>query len=151
MRVVKHNEFEAELKLGIRNMWYPVCQSALVKDKPVGLRRLATDIVLWRDSRGNIHAHDDRCLHRGAKLSVGRVMNDVLRCAYHGWCYDTSGQCTTIPTSKVAQTKLAPRLRLQQFEAQERAGLVWLYFPEVGNETAPPLVVPEELEDPQYS
>jgi phenylpropionate dioxygenase-like ring-hydroxylating dioxygenase large terminal subunit len=151
MRVEKQVEFEAELKLGIRNMWYPVCQSTHVKDKPVGLRRLGMDIVLWRDSHGNIHAHDDRCLHRGAKLSVGRVVNDMLRCAYHGWCYDASGQCTTIPTSKVAQTKLAPRLSLRQFQAQERAGLVWLYFPESENAPAPPLVIPEELEDRNYS
>jgi nitrite reductase/ring-hydroxylating ferredoxin subunit len=107
---------------GIQNMWYPVCQSAHVQQRPLGLQRLGIDIVLWRDSRGKIHAHDDRCLHRGAKLSVGTVMNDELRCAYHGWCYDTAGHCTTIPTSKTAQTKLAPRLRLREFETQERAG-----------------------------
>ena len=132
-------------------MWYPVCQSANVKERPVGLHRLDRDIVLWRDSAGRIRVHDDRCLHRGAKLSVGQVINDSLRCAYHVWCYDTSGQFTTIPTSKIAQSKLAPRLCLEQFEAQERAGLVWVYFPEEENATAPPLVIPEELEDPAYS
>jgi phenylpropionate dioxygenase-like ring-hydroxylating dioxygenase large terminal subunit len=143
--------FETELKLGLRDMWYPVCQSTLVKDRPVGLHRLGVDIVLWRDSHGKLHAHDDRCLHRGAKLSVGRVVSDSLCCAYHGWCYDVSGQCTTIPTSKTAQTKLAPRLRLQHFDTQERAGLVWAYFAADETETAPPLVIPEELEDPAYS
>ena len=151
MRIEKQTEFEPELKLGLRNMWYPVCQSVRVNQRPVGLRRLATDIVLWRDSSGRIHAHDDRCLHRGAKLSVGQVVNDTLRCAYHGWCYDTSGHCTTIPTSKTAQAKLAPRLRLQQYEAQERAGLVWLYFADNEAAAVPPLVIPEELEDPAYS
>src|SRR5262245_39676847 len=128
MRVEKPVEFEAELKLGLQNMWYPVCQSARVKELPVGVHRLGIDFVLWRDSSGKIHAHDDRCLHRGAKLSVGQVVNDSLRCAYHGWCYDRSGQCTTIPTSKTAQAKLAPRLQLEQFETQERAGLVWVFF-----------------------
>src|SRR5262245_15897258 len=132
-------------------MWYPVCQSAQVKQHPLGIHRLAMDIVLWRDSRGQIHAHDDRCLHRGAKLSIGQIVNDTLRCAYHGWCYDTTGQCTTIPTSKTAQSKLAPRLRLQQFETQERAGLVWVYFSETDAASAPPLIIPEELEDPAYS
>jgi phenylpropionate dioxygenase-like ring-hydroxylating dioxygenase large terminal subunit len=147
----KQNEFEADLKLGLRNMWYPVCQSSHVKQHPLGIHRLAMDIVLWRDSRGKIHAHDDRCLHRGAKLSIGQIVNDTLRCAYHGWCYDTTGQCTTIPTSKTAQSKLAPRLRLQQFETQERAGLVWAYFSETDTASAPPLIIPEELEDPAYS
>ena len=144
-------DFETELKTGLQNMWYPVCQSTQVGEHPIGLQRLGCDIVLWRDSHRKIHAHDDRCLHRGAKLSVGKVVNDELRCAYHGWCYDTSGQCTTIPTSKTAQAKLAPRLRLRQFDTQERAGLVWAYFSEDESVSTPPLVIPEELEDRAYS
>jgi phenylpropionate dioxygenase-like ring-hydroxylating dioxygenase large terminal subunit len=151
MRIEKPIEFEPELKLGLRDLWYPICQSAVVKTQPLGLRRLGTDIVLWRDSTSKIHAHDDRCLHRGAKLSVGQVVKDTLRCAYHGWCYDTSGQCTTIPSSKTAQSKLAPRLRLQEFEVQERAGLVWAFFPGSDAAATPPLVIPEELESPEYS
>jgi phenylpropionate dioxygenase-like ring-hydroxylating dioxygenase large terminal subunit len=150
MRVEKNTEFEAELRSGLQNMWYPVCQSAHVQQQPVGLKRLNEDIVLWRDSHGKVHAHEDRCLHRGAKLSVGAVVSDQLRCAYHGWCYDTAGQCTTIPTSKTAQTKLAPRLRLRQFETQERAGLVWAFFSDNDGAT-PPLIIPEELEDSAYS
>jgi len=151
MRAEKLAEFESELKLGLGNMWYPVCRSARVKERPAGMHRLGRDIVVWRDSRGSVHVHDDRCLHRGAKLSIGQVVGDTLRCAYHGWCYDISGQCATIPTSKTAQTKLAPRLRLPQLEAQERSGLIWVYFSETGSTPAPPLVIPEELEDPAYS
>jgi phenylpropionate dioxygenase-like ring-hydroxylating dioxygenase large terminal subunit len=143
-------------------MWYPICQSARVKETPLGLQRLGLDIVVWRDSHGKLHVHDDRCLHRGAKLSVGQVLGDQLRCAYHGWCYDTSGQCISIPTSKTAQTKLAPRLRLESFETQERAGLVWAYFTveavydgqsahRAPLQEIPPLVIPEELEVPAYS
>ena len=151
MRIEKPIEFEAELKLGLQNMWYPVCQSVHLGRQPLGIHRVDRDIVLWRDSTGKILAHDDRCLHRGAKLSIGQIVNDTLRCAYHGWCYDTTGQCTTIPTSKTAQAKLAPRLRLQSFETQERAGLVWAFFAENENVPAPPLVIPEELENPAYS
>jgi hypothetical protein len=44
-------EFEPELKLGLRGMWYPVCQSTAVSRRPLGLHRLGRDIVLWRDSR----------------------------------------------------------------------------------------------------
>jgi phenylpropionate dioxygenase-like ring-hydroxylating dioxygenase large terminal subunit len=122
-----------------------------VKRQPIGLHRLDTDIVLWRDSHGKAHAHDDRCQHRGAKLSIGQIVNDTLRCAYHGWCYDTTGQCTTIPTSTTAQAKLAPRLRLHRFETQERAGLVWVYLAEKDTVPPPPLIIPDELEDPAYS
>jgi phenylpropionate dioxygenase-like ring-hydroxylating dioxygenase large terminal subunit len=142
-------EFEEDLKLGLRNMWYPICRSEAVKSEPVGLRRLGEDIVAWRDSAGKINVHDDRCLHRGAKLSLGKVVNNALRCGYHGWCYDSSGQCVTIPTSKAAESRLAPRLRLPVFPCQERAGLVWAYF---GDQTAaPPLIIPEELEHPDWS
>jgi phenylpropionate dioxygenase-like ring-hydroxylating dioxygenase large terminal subunit len=121
-------EFEEDLKLGLRNMWYPICRSEAVKSEPAGFRRLGEDIVAWRDSTGKIHVHDDRCLHRGAKLSLGKVVNNTLRCGYHGWCYDSSGQCVTIPTSKAAESRLAPRLRLPVFECQERAGIVWAFF-----------------------
>jgi phenylpropionate dioxygenase-like ring-hydroxylating dioxygenase large terminal subunit len=134
-------------------MWYPICRSDAVTDRPLGLKRLGEDIVVWRDSRGAIHVHDDRCLHRGAKLSLGAVLHDTLRCAYHGWCYDTTGQCVTIPTSKVSESKLAPRLCLPTFQSQERAGLVWVFFPRRSEEGAklPPLIIPEELEKPDWS
>ena len=151
MRAEKQIEFESELRLGLRSMWYPVCRSMGVKEKPVGIHRLGFDIVLWRDSDGRIYAQEDRCLHRGAKLSVGQIVNNTLRCAYHGWCYDSTGQCVTIPTSKTAEVKLAPRLHLYPYEAQERAGLVWLYFAEHPEQPVPRLVIPEELEDPGYS
>jgi phenylpropionate dioxygenase-like ring-hydroxylating dioxygenase large terminal subunit len=131
-------------------MWYPICQAFHVKEKPLGLTRLGRDIVVWRDAAGKVRVHDDRCLHRGAKLSLGEVVNGTLRCAYHGWCYDTAGQCISIPTSQTAQTKLAPRLRLAGLDSQERAGLVWAFFSD-NEAAAPPLVIPGELEDPEYS
>lgn len=143
-------EFEAELKAGLNNMWYPICRSEHVGQQPAGLQRLGRDIVVWRDSRGTIHVHNDSCLHRGAKLSLGQVVGDSLRCAYHGWCYDASGQCVSIPTSRTAESKLAPRLKLEGWECQERAGLVWAYFGDRAG-SAPPLVIPEELESAAWS
>ena len=82
MKSVRHAEFEDGLKLGLRNMWYPICRADAVTSRPVGLQRLGQDLVAWRDSRGAIHLHDDRCLHRGAKLSLGTIVNDNLRCAF---------------------------------------------------------------------
>lgn len=144
-------DFENDLKPGLKNLWYPICRSARVKQMPVGLRRLGTDIVAWRDSHGKLHVHSDTCLHRGAKLSVGAVVNDNLRCAYHGWCYDATGQCVAIPASRTAETKLAPRLRLETYETQERAGLVWAFFSDEKASAAPPLMIPEELESSAWS
>jgi phenylpropionate dioxygenase-like ring-hydroxylating dioxygenase large terminal subunit len=147
----RQSAFDSSLKFGLTDMWYPVCQADIVNNQPVGLHRLGQDIVVWRDSAGKVLAHDDKCLHRGAKLSLGKIVNSNLRCAYHGWCYDAQGQCVAIPTSKTAEAKLAPRLRLPTYEAQERAGLVWLFFPGQAGAPAPPLAIPEELENPDWS
>jgi phenylpropionate dioxygenase-like ring-hydroxylating dioxygenase large terminal subunit len=144
-------DFEDGLKLGLRNMWYPICRSEFVGHQPVGFKRLGQDLVAWRDSSGRIHVHDDTCLHRGAKLSLGQVLNDTLRCGYHGWCYAGDGQCVTIPTSKTAESRLAPKLRLPTFHVEERAGLVWTYLGEEPGAVAPPLIIPEELQSQDWS
>jgi phenylpropionate dioxygenase-like ring-hydroxylating dioxygenase large terminal subunit len=148
---VNISDFEPELKTGLRGMWYPICRVDRLGLAPIGLQRLAADIVVWRDSHGQVHAHSDTCLHRGAKLSLGQVVNDTLRCGYHGWCYDATGQCVAIPTSRTAETKLAPRLRLRKYDVQVRAGLVWAFFPDDRGLAAPPLHIPEELENPAWS
>ncbi len=146
-------DFEDDLKLGLPNMWYPICRSDFVQSQPVGLQRLGTDIAAWRDSSGRIHVHADRCLHRGAKLSLGTIVNDTLRCGYHGWSYDAKGQCVSIPTSKAAEARLAPKLCLTTFPAQEPAGLVWAFLSDGAGSIpeAPPLVIPEELEQSEWS
>lgn len=143
-------ELDTTVRDGIRNLWYPVCKSAVVTDSPYGMSRLGADIVAWRDSRGRVHVQDDTCLHRGAKLSDGVVEQDALRCAYHGWSFDGDGRCLHIPTSRNANETLAPKLRLQTYPCQERAGLVWAYFAE-NDGPAPELVLPEELEDSAWS
>ena len=144
-------DFEDDLKFGLRRLWYPVCRSDAIKDAPIGVRRLGQDIVVWRDSVGKTHVHDDRCLHRGAKLSLGKILNNTLRCAYHGWCYAGDGHCVTIPTSKAAEARLAPRVMLPTFESQERAGLVWAFFGDPKGGPVPELVIPEELENPEWT
>jgi phenylpropionate dioxygenase-like ring-hydroxylating dioxygenase large terminal subunit len=65
-------------------------------DGPLALRLLGQDLVLWRGGDG-VQAFADRCPHRGARLSLGRVVDDQLQCAYHGWCFDRAGGCTRIP------------------------------------------------------
>ena len=76
--------------------WHPVAAEAELGGAPLALRLLGTDLVLWRNAFG-VHAFDDRCPHRGARLSLGRVVGDALQCAYHGWCFDGGGRCTRVP------------------------------------------------------
>jgi phenylpropionate dioxygenase-like ring-hydroxylating dioxygenase large terminal subunit len=77
--------------------WHPVAAERDLRDQPLGVRVLGRELVLWRDSAERVHAFDDRCPHRGAKLSLGRVHGQELQCGYHGWRFDTAGCCTAIP------------------------------------------------------
>lgn len=76
--------------------WLPVATADAVGSAPRAARALGHDIVLWR-AGDSIAAFDDRCPHRGARLSLGRVVDERLQCAYHGWCFDREAVCRLIP------------------------------------------------------
>jgi phenylpropionate dioxygenase-like ring-hydroxylating dioxygenase large terminal subunit len=89
---------------------------------------LGRDLVLWRSSTGDLHCWLDLCIHRGAKLSLGRIQNhgagDCLVCPYHGWRYGESGQCVAIP----AHPELTPpaKARAETYLVRERFGVIWV-------------------------
>lgn len=76
--------------------WQPVAAVEALGCGPLRVRLLGGDVVLWRGAEG-VAAFDDRCPHRGAALSLGRVVDGQLQCAYHGWCFDRAGTCRRIP------------------------------------------------------
>src|SRR5262247_1921665 len=82
----------------MRLFWQPVCKS---EDLQAGhakpLRIMSEDFTLYRGETGVAHVVDFRCAHRGTQLSTGWVEGDNLRCFYHGWMYDGSGQCVEQP------------------------------------------------------
>ena len=78
-------------------LWHPVAASATVAAGPVAARLLERDLVLWRGPDGVIEAWADRCPHRGTRLSLGRIVEGRLECAYHGWRFDGSGRCRVVP------------------------------------------------------
>ena len=67
-----------------RTLWHPVAQSSEVVDAPLSVQLLNEAVVLWRNADGQAQAFVDRCPHRGARLSMGRVENGHLECPYHG-------------------------------------------------------------------
>ncbi len=73
------------------NHWYVVARSREVSDRPLGVVLWQQDIVLYRDSQGQVQALEDRCPHRFVKLSRGCVVGDDLECAYHGWRLNGKG------------------------------------------------------------
>jgi len=120
-----------------RHLWHPVAAERDVPhDAPLAVRLLGEEIVLWRDAAGTPQAFDDRCPHRGTKLSIGRVCaNGELECAYHGWRFGSDGRCVSIP----ALPDFAPPLShaAKRHALQAACGLLWLRLAEDG-EHAPP-------------
>jgi phenylpropionate dioxygenase-like ring-hydroxylating dioxygenase large terminal subunit len=106
------------------NDWHPVCRSEQVGEGGVlGTRLLDEDLVLWRDN-GTVMAWRDLCVHRGTRLSLGKVKDSCLVCPYHGWTYGKEGRCVLIPAHP---DRLPPsRARVHTYQARERYGLVWV-------------------------
>src|SRR5262249_45679599 len=79
------------------NAWYVACLSSELRGRPVGRVMLGTPLVLFRGADGAPAALLDRCAHRNVPLSIGRIVDQRLECAYHGWQYGTDGRCAKIP------------------------------------------------------
>jgi nitrite reductase/ring-hydroxylating ferredoxin subunit len=105
--------------------WIPVALSADIEaGTSAGTLVNGEERVVWRDEKGAIHVWEDRCPHRGMRMSFGFVRGDHIACLYHGWRYDTAGQCRYIPAHpdlEVPQT-----IKVPTFAATERAGIVWM-------------------------
>jgi phenylpropionate dioxygenase-like ring-hydroxylating dioxygenase large terminal subunit len=106
------------------NEWHVVARSAdIPPGKPVAARLLDEDIVLWRVG-SEILAWQDLCIHRGTRLSLGRVEGTTLICPYHGWVYNSAGKCVQIPAHP---EQIPPeRARVEPYRALEQYGWVWV-------------------------
>jgi len=141
---------EEGLKTGLRNFWHPIYQAEKLTDKPLGIKRLGEDLVLWRDGEGKAQCFVDVCPHRGAKLSLGRIIDGTLNCWYHSFQFDSTGQCLAVPTDG-EDSKLARRTRVRAYPTEERGGLIWAYIGDTELFPAPPLVIPREMEAPDWT
>ncbi len=81
----------------LRRYWQPVCTSDELLDLPKKVKLLCEELVVFRDKKGRLGALEPHCSHRGTSLEWGRVEEAGLRCCYHGWLYDTQGQCIDMP------------------------------------------------------
>ncbi len=87
----------------IRNLWYVAAWShELEGEGPIGRVMLGEPIVLWRKTDGTVIAMEDRCPHRFALLSLGRIEGDDLRCMYHGLKLNCQGLCKEMPPGNPA-------------------------------------------------
>ncbi len=133
----------------ITEEWYAVLETGEVKaGKPVAYKRLNMDLVFWRDGAGQIVAMEDRCPHRQAKLSLGKVVDGNIQCAFHGFQFDACGDCKLIP----ANGKNGPRPKLLQpkvYPTTEQHGFIWLWYGQAQTEY-PPVPFFDELQGMEY-
>lgn len=137
-----------------KEAWYPVHYvQDLDKSKPTPFTLLGRDIVIWWDKIDSCwRVFDDKCPHRLAPLSEGRIAEDgLLECPYHGWAFNGSGGCDRIPQQVEDSTALVSRRAcVASLPAIERQGLLFTYpgNPDNANKTPVPIVEPLE-ESPQ--
>ncbi len=127
----------------IRNQWYVVLESREVKAHPTGVTRLGEKMVFWRDQAGKVCAAVDRCPHRGVALSAGMIENKHLQCPFHGFEYDSSGNCVLIPAN--GRNGVIPNaMHLTTFPTYEAHGFIWIWW---GNPIPVDLPAPEFFDD----
>ena len=134
----------------IRRYWIPALLSMELPEPdcpPVRVKLLGEDLVAFRDTSGRIGLLSEFCPHRRASLWLGRNEEDGLRCVYHGWKFDVSGQCVD-QMNEPGQFDFSKKVRANSYPVEEMGGLVWTYMGPP--ETNPPLPdfewtrVPEE-------
>jgi len=149
MRTSPNDPVDAILADGLKDLWYPICPSDFVAERPVSLRRLGRKLVIWRETSGVLHALDDHCPHRGAPLSLGIALGDRIACGYHGVQVRFDGVVTSVPGSPGC--KLEGSKATRSFHVCEAAGAIFLYNSSVDVAEPPPLRLPEELTSDEYS
>jgi phthalate 4,5-dioxygenase len=146
MLSAEHNELITRTGPGtptgllFRRYWMP----ALLADElpendgpPVRVKLLSERLLAWRDTQGRYALTDEFCAHRGVSLWFGRNEENGLRCPYHGWKYDHTGQCIEVP-SEPERSGFCNRIKLKSYPLVESGGILWAYMGPPELEPPPP-------------
>jgi phenylpropionate dioxygenase-like ring-hydroxylating dioxygenase large terminal subunit len=133
----------------MRQYWIPAAMSSELEadGAPLRLLLLGERLIGFRDSAGRVGIMDHRCPHRCASLFLGRNEEGGIRCVYHGWKFDASGNCVDMPNTPPYRD-YRHKVKAKAYRVAERGGLVWVYMG--ARAEAPPLpgieasLLPEE-------
>jgi len=138
-------------RLGFREYWYPGIKAKKVgRKRPVRLKMLGEELVLFRGKQGQVVALTDWCPHRGARFSNGLCdFQGTITCPYHGYVFDETGQCVA-GLIEAVDSALAPKMRAKRYPTAESNGIVFIWM---GQTPPVPLEedLPWELKDPEVS
>ena len=113
-----------------RSYWLPALLSSELPENdcpPVRVKLLSERLIAFRDSEGRAGLMDEFCAHRGVSLWFGRNEEGGLRCPYHGWKYDHTGQCVEVP-SEPEESGFCNKIKLKSYPLVERGGVLWTYM-----------------------
>jgi phenylpropionate dioxygenase-like ring-hydroxylating dioxygenase large terminal subunit len=114
---------------GLRNYWYPVLAAWRLRKKPRAVKILGEDIVLFRNG-GKIYALQDRCPHRGAKLSQGACLypgSGSLSCPYHGWTFDGTSGRVVAKLMEGPEAIIPPTAAVKSYPIKEYRSVLWIF------------------------
>jgi phthalate 4,5-dioxygenase oxygenase subunit len=142
----EHNELVTRTGPGtpmgelFRRYWIPLLLADELPENecpPVRVKVLSERLIAWRDTQGRYALTDEFCAHRGVSLWFGRNEENGLRCPYHGWKYDYTGQCIEVP-SEPAESGFCHKIKLKSYPLIERGGILWTYMGPPELTPAPP-------------
>src|SRR5271166_225710 len=123
----------------MRQFWIPALPSAEFPEPdapPKRMRLLGENLVMFRDTNGNVGALAEACPHRGASLYFGRNEECGLRCAYHGWKFDVEGNCVDLPTEpRDRREHFRQTIKAKAYPCRDVNKMVWIYM---GPRQSPP-------------
>ncbi|HEX4195070.1 MAG TPA: Rieske 2Fe-2S domain-containing protein, partial [Stellaceae bacterium] len=108
----------------LRNCWYVAAEAGEVTRVPLPRLLLGEPVVMYRREDRTPVALEDRCCHRRAPLSKGKLIGDRLQCGYHGFTFDASGACVAIP----GQDRVPPSVGVRAYPLVERHGYCWIWM-----------------------
>lgn len=112
-----------------RRYWIPALKSDEIESdgKPQRIRLLGEDLIAFRDTEGKVGLVQEACPHRGTSLYYGINAGCGISCMYHGWKFDTDGNCTAIPSEEGDPT-FRKKIKLTSYPVREVKGMIWTYM-----------------------
>jgi phenylpropionate dioxygenase-like ring-hydroxylating dioxygenase large terminal subunit len=133
----------------LKNFWYACELSSAVTSKPRLVKVLGQEIAIYRTSAGRAVAMSNLCVHRGGNLSGGAVVDDCLRCPYHGWRFDASGACVSIPSNPHG-APIPKKAQVDAYPTEERYGFIWVFLGDLPEAERPPIPAFPEFGQPGW-
>jgi len=121
----------------LRNCWQVIAFAREIGERPLARTVCGEEIVLFRTQSGKAAALADRCPHRLAPLSLGRVAGEQIQCGYHGLCFDTEGHCVRVP----GQDSVPQQATVRSYRLVERHAFAWIWLGDAA--LADPATIPD--------